>query len=726
MSNSNLIDDDKPSKWKIIVKVFSYVIRHPYSSLRLVNVYRLKKLYRIVFKENSTDAKNWIASRFPADKSAESPVIFPVVQSNDEIELEFLKSNSVSVSIVIPVFNQYRTTISCLQALFSHTGGVGYEVIIADDCSTDITSTIESRVKNIRVVRQAENKGFLKNCNNAIAQAKGKYIALLNNDTNVQKNWLQPLITLIEQDPQVGMVGPKFIFEDGGLQEAGGIIWQDASGWNYGRGQAPNLPEFNFVRETDYLSGACLLFEKSVWDKIGGFDERFCPAYYEDTDLAFEMRRLGLKVLYQPASVVVHFEGVSNGVSISSGIKKHQKINQEVFREKWHSELDRRHYPNAVNVFQARERSEGKRTVVFIDHYVPFYDKDAGSRSTFTYIKSMLKMGINVKFIPANFFPHQPYTSELQQLGVEVLYGEQYARGWKSWLKDNCKHIDIIYLHRPHVTEGFIDFLTSLEPTPKLIYFGHDLHYLRASREAEISGDKAILSSVEVWKKLELSIFNKVDKVYYPSEEEVKEVKKIAPNTDVTSIPLYLLEQPSSDKYVHNERSGLLFVGGFGHPPNIDAVVWFVEEVMPRILKIDPTICLHVVGSNVPNNIQSLQNDNVKIHGFLSDQELNKLYQQVRISVAPLRFGAGVKGKILEAIQAGLPIVTTPIGAEGIPVAERVMSISDSAIEMAESIINMNNDEQRCKTFIKRYADYIQSYFSKTSVQEVITRDFLN
>lgn len=165
--------------------------------------------------------------------------------------------------------------------------------------------------------------------------AFGDYLVFLNNDTEVRKGWLKALLDTFENNDDCGAVGCKLVYPDGKLQEAGGIIFSDGSGWNYGRGMDPNDPKFNFVREVDYCSGAALMVRKDLWDQIGGFDDRFAPAYYEDTDLCFEIRRRGYKVYYQPKSVVVHHEGVTAGTDITSGFKRYQLINREKFYEKW-------------------------------------------------------------------------------------------------------------------------------------------------------------------------------------------------------------------------------------------------------------------------------------------------------------------------------------------------------------------------------------------------------
>ena len=136
-------------------------------------------------------------------------------------------------------------------------------------------------------------------------------------------------------DDKVGAVGAKLLFPDGKLQEAGGIIWKNGFGWNYGRNKDPKESLYNFVREVDYCSASCLMVKKKIFDEVGGFDEIFKIAYCEDSDLCFTIRKHGYKVLYQPLAEVVHFEGSTQGTDINSGIKSQQLENQKVFYKKW-------------------------------------------------------------------------------------------------------------------------------------------------------------------------------------------------------------------------------------------------------------------------------------------------------------------------------------------------------------------------------------------------------
>ena len=704
------------------IQILKFVIANPYTTLQQANWFRIKRVAQRLFFGDAAQTASWIGERFPAAETGRLEVrLFTADELAEQLRFAVPKADEPLVSIIIPVYNQYRMTVSCLQSIVAHTQGIDYEVIIADDCSTDLTTSISDRISGLSIVKTPSNQGFLKNCNLATSTAKGKYIMLLNNDTNVQPAWLDHLLHTLMSD-KVGLVGPKLVFSDGVLQEAGGIVWQDGSGWNFGRGQDPMAPEFNYTRETDYISGACVLLETVLWKQLGGFDERFCPAYYEDTDLAFAIRALGLKVIYEPKSVVVHFEGVSNGTDLNSGMKKHQVKNRQVFLDKWQQTLKSDHFPNGQKLFHARDKSQAKKTIVFIDHYVPFFDKDAGSRSTFMYVKAMVALGYNVKFLGANFFPHQPYTQVLQNLGVEVLYGDRFARNWAKWFKDNATFIDTIYLHRPHITEDFIAELVALKPKPKLVYFGHDLHFVRAQRQFEITRDSTFQKESEDWYTREMAIMDRVNLVLYPSDQEVKRVQKEKPAITVEQLPLYQLAVPKP--YVQADRTGLLFVGGFNHTPNVDGLLWFVQHVLPLVLTRD--IQLHIVGSSAPQAILDLAGENIIVHGYLPDSELTSLYQGCRLSVVPLRYGAGVKGKVLEAMQAGVPIVTTPVGAEGIPEASSLFRIADSEMSFAKAIDELYNSEPLCQTLVASYQAVIHQHFSEKAIHTFIEQHFFD
>ena len=659
-------------------------------------------------------------------------------------KLKLPQTEEPLVSIIIPCYNQVGYTYSCIRSILENTDETKtpYEIVIADDVSQDATAEIGKYIEGLVISRNTENQGFLKNCNHAVEKARGKYLFFLNNDTKVTENWLCPLLKLIEEDESIGLVGSKLIYPDGRLQEAGGIIWSDGSGWNYGRLDDPEKPDYNYVKEVDYISGAAIMISRSLWDEIGGFDERYAPAYCEDSDLAFEVRKHGKRVVYQPQSVVIHFEGVSNGTDVEgTGLKQYQKVNQEKFRAKWAEELkSQSENTGNPNPFKARDRSQGKKCILVIDHYVPTWDKDAGSKTTLQYLKMFLKKGYSVKFLGDNFLHEEPYTSELEQMGIEVLYGAYYQTEIWDYIKKNKDMIDIAYLNRPHIAIKYIEFIKD-NTDIKCIYYGHDLHFMRLMREYELTDDIKIKREADYWKNIEFTVMYKADMSYYPSQLEVDAIHAIDETVKVKAITAYVFEDFKERKNRdYAKREGLLFVGGFAHPPNSDGVLWFAKDIFPKIREKLPNINFYIAGSKAGDEIKALGKDpeetGINVLGFVSDEELSELYDRTKITVVPLRYGAGVKGKVVEALYNGSCIVTTSVGAEGIPEAGSVMLISDSdpsdigerpekvAESFAELCVRLYDSDRECEALSAKTESFIKKYYSLEAAWDIIKDDF--
>ena len=637
-----------------------------------------------------------------------TPQVYPII--------EFPIYNNPSVSIVLPAYNGWELTYKCLESIMENTAGVSYEIIIGDDASTDETRNIKEYIKNIQVVRHEKNLEFLFNCNKAATYAKGDYILFLNNDTEVRPNWLSSMVELMERDSTIGMTGSKLVYPNGQLQEAGGIIWKDASGWNFGNRQNPDVSEFNYVKETDYISGASIMIRTSLWEKIGGFDIRFAPAYCEDSDLAFEVRKHGYKVVYQPLSEVIHFEGYTHGSDTEGGIKgseikEYQKLNGIKFYEKWKSVLDKEHFPNAEELFWARDKSFGKKTILVIDHYVPQFDKDAGSRTVFQYLKLFSALNFNVKFIGDNFYRHEPYTTVLQQLGIEVLYGPAYANNWQKWIKDNGDKFDFVWLNRPHISIKYIDFIKA-NTKARILYYGHDLHFVRELKQYEVEKRKELLASAEKWKEIETTLFNKADIILTPSTDEKKLIEGLGVTNNAQAIKPYIFDtipEPITD---FHHRKDILFIGGFTHQPNIDAVLWFIREVWPLITRKVADVKFIIVGSNAPKEVTELAGDNVIVKGFVTDEQLDRLYSEVKLVVVPLRYGAGVKGKTVEAMHRGLPLVATTFGVEGLPGNPSFITAQDTEKGFADETCRLYNlSDEELMALSKKEISYIHDHF---------------
>ena len=243
------------------------------------------------------------------------------------------------VSVVVPVYNQVPTTLECLRSLVGAiTEKAKIEVVVVDDASTDPQAERLRVLPGITYHRNRVNVGFVGSCNTGAQLARGRFLVFLNSDTLVTPGWLEHLVGTL-QCPGVGLVGASLRYPDGRLQEAGGLVFADASGWNYGRNGHPSDPRYCTRRDSHYCSGAALAVTRERFIALGGFDVRFAPGYYEDTDLAMRVRADGARVVYEPEAVVVHLEGASAGTDTTKGMKAAQVVNRECFQERWRETL---------------------------------------------------------------------------------------------------------------------------------------------------------------------------------------------------------------------------------------------------------------------------------------------------------------------------------------------------------------------------------------------------
>ena len=648
---------------------------------------------------------------------------YRIITTNYSIESKLLilkKFEAPNVSIIIPIYNQIELTIQCLYSISEHTKNVSYEVIIGDDGSMPNDLQRLKNIKNLKIISNEGTRGFIGNCNSAANTARGKYLLFLNNDTQVTENWLEPLLRTFKNDPSAGVVGSKLIYPDGSLQESGGILWEDGSGWNYGRNDDPDKPEYNYLRETDFVSGASLMIPTELFQTFGGFDSHYTPAYYEDTDLCFKARAAGHKVLVQPASVVIHHEGKSNGTSLDSGLKQYQVQNQQKFKQRWINELTTHHFQNGKNLFHARGRTRYKKVMVVIDHYVPHFDQDAGSRSTWQYICLFLKMGYAVKFIGDNFYPHQPYTQQLQDMGVEVLYGDWYHDNIHNWLTMESGNIDYIFTNRSHITVKYLKTFAKMKQT-HVLYYGHDLGSLRNERKYQLSKNVSDLKASQRETELEATIWEIVDTVYYPSEVETEIVKQRMPNARALTLPLNIYT-PAPSNYAQSieQRKDIIFVGGFGHPPNEEAVLWFLDNCWPTIHAAIPDARFVCIGNKPPEYLRKRANQDIVITGWVSDEALEDWYGKARIVAVPLLHGAGIKGKVIEAMLHGVPLLMTSIAAEGLPGVDACGTIADTAEDFSQQVINCYQDTHTLKNMSEATFDYIDRNFSQSTATAAI------
>jgi GT2 family glycosyltransferase len=619
------------------------------------------------------------------------------------------------VSIIIPTYGKLDYTLGCLASIAAHPPQATIEVIVIDDATPGTETGRLAEVDGIRLIVNTHNLGFLRSCNAAALVADGEFLLFLNNDTQVLAGWLDPLLVPFQSRSDVGAVGSMLLDQDGRLQEAGCIIWADGSGWNYGRLDDPSRPVYNYLREVDYCSGASLMVPRALFNRLDGFDDTYAPAYCEDSDLAFRLRDQGYRVLYQPRSRVVHFEGVSHGKSLNEGIKAFQIRNQQTFRVRWQAVLSRDHLPNGTHVMRARDRAKLRGTVLVIDHYVPEPDRDAGSRTMLCCIRALQQAGMVVKFWPQNLHYSPGYTDALQDMGVEVAYGGN-SDSFPEWLAQNGGDLDVALIARPNVAT---DFLPALKRHGgiNLLYYGVDLHFQRMRLQAQVLDDSSIARQADAMEQLERSIWRQVDVVLYPSDEETA-VVAAAGATARTLLP-YCFSDFARPRSPGRERS-VLFVGSFGHPPNQEAVFSFVRHMLPSILARVPDAKLAIVGSNPPPEVLALASDVITVAANASDAELHAAYRDARVAVVPLRYGAGVKLKVVEAMREGLPLVTTSIGAQGLAGLDSIASVCDDLALFVDAVARLLTDDALWTERSAAEIDYVTARYSEAAFRQAL------
>lgn len=619
----------------------------------------------------------------------------PAQPTATEAERESLRAGdtvgTVRVTVVVPVHGHWALTEQCLRALELTEARDRSRVVVVDDASGDDTLEQLTRFPWVSVRVLPANLGFPRACNAGAADANTDYLLILNNDTEPLPGFLDALVELADSDSAIAIVGSRLVYPDGRLQEAGGIVWADGTAANYGRGGSPDDPEYLHVRDVDYCSAASILVRTKFFHEVGGFDSRYERGYYEDADLAFTARSRSMRVVYQPKSVVIHVEGGTHGTDPSAGIKRFQERNRQVFQEKWDRQLNDQPRPEEVPLRVAATRGP-RRTVLYVDYQILTPNRDSGSLRSWELLRLIRDLGHETVFAAENGNPFSVDAEALRQAGTMVLGNEREIR---SFLRRAREGLDCVFLARVDVAHRWQPWLSARYPDLPIVFDTVDLHHLRESMGARVVESATALKASQRTEAIELDLVRRCAATLVVSDNERRYLEE-----RVTSAAVFTVGNVHHrvlDVRGPESRGGLIFVGSFLHTPNVDGIRWFLDDVWNLLPPDIQAAGLDVVGQAPPVDLIETSPPGVRFLGWVPD--ITPLLARARVSIAPLRFGAGVKGKVGEAWSHGLPVVGTTIAMDSmVEPGSPAHLVGDSPTEFARTVELVYRDEPMWRT----------------------------
>jgi GT2 family glycosyltransferase len=606
-------------------------------------------------------------------------------------ELRFTQHDRPAVSVLLVLHNRAELTWRCLQSLREHAS-VPTELVIVDNGSTDETPRLLERVRGAHVIRSGENGGFLLGCNQAAEAARGTYLLFLNNDTELQPGSLTAAIETIERDASVGAVGGRLVFPDGRLQEAGSIIWNDGSCLGYGRGDSPWKPEYSFVRDVDFCSAAFLLTPRRLFLELGGFDRRYQPAYYEDADYCVRLWKAGKRVVYNPRAVVTHVEfGSSNSAGTAVAMQLERR---EMFVEAHREWLAGQVPPSTEGVLRARDRHRAGQRILVIDDRVPHASIGFGFPRAVSLLTTLADLGHFVTLLPTTGVGEtwERVYADIP-LSIEVLQ-EHGSRGVVELFRERAAYYDCIVVSRSHnmaLLRAKLGQPDQWMRGARVVYDAEAITAERDIRQRRVMGEAVSEAEAQRLVEAELALARGTDAVLAVSAQERRQFDTVIPGR--VHVVSHLIERAPTMRPFH-ARSGLLFVGSFHElSPNADAVIWLVTRVLPLLReRVGEQVPLTIVGQDPPDDVKRLQGDDVKVAGPVAD--LEPLYDQARVFVAPTRFAAGIPFKVGHAAAHGLPVVCTSLLADQLEWQDGVeLLVADAPASFAAACDALYRDE---------------------------------
>jgi GT2 family glycosyltransferase len=626
------------------------------------------------------------------------------------------------LSIIIVTFNNAHDTFACLSSLqMEATSAI--EIIIIDNNSTDQTTPLLNATSGLRIIKNRENLHFLRAAIQGAASAAGELLLFLNNDTVLLPGALQTTIESFKNHPRLGVLGARLIHLNGKLQEVGGSVLPDGSTIGNGVGEHPLAVPYLLQRSVDYCSGAFLATPRELWIRIGGFDLRYSPAYYEDVDYCISAQELGFEVLIEPRITVLHAEGaVGNN---STNARQLMLANRQKFAEKHAEYLKKRpHEHPHKRSFQPPAVAD-TRNVLIIDDFFPRTISGQGAPRSRRIVDFLISQGCRITFVALN----ESLGSSLNEIpDSPALHCRAIFRGTSllEFLALNAASYGTIIISRPHNMEDF-HAVRSEYPicasNASIIYDAEAVFALREIRKQQrLQKVNYTAEEIERIVSQEILRVKKADQFWAVSEAEALEFLKRG--LEPVRVLGYGVEVSGRVSNL-SSRSGLLFVGPIvsTDTPNGEGFAWYKSEVLPYLRAYQGPGSVKTTHVGIDKSAESVRDPLLLPIGQMND--LFALYQAARVFVAPVHFGSGIPIKVIEAVAHGLPIVTTSYVASqlGWNHGEELL-IADEPMAFSEEILRLIQDDrlwlslhERARERVKR--EYCLEQFHRTILESL-------
>jgi len=591
--------------------------------------------------------------------------------------LHFDLQDQPVVSAIVSADSGTRSLFLVLRALARNIDAdEPLEIIVMDHDASVSTLRFIRSCSGIRIASSSAplKKGDALDA--AIALVRGKYVHFLR-DARLTPRSLKPLLRTVTGESDIAAATSQIRSVSNVIVEAGSDLQPTGRVIPWGAGCKSNDPRVNYVRDVLCSSMSSLLVSRQALRSVGNFAALKTSADCAQA-LCTALRKHGLRIVYQPESVAL----VPNARAASPA-------------------------------FSAAQTAQRERALLVIDDYVPFFDRSAGGKRMFEILNIMRALRRHIIFMPDEGGAHQPYTRLLQQLGIEVQYRWR-RRSLAEEIRALRDRVEIAWLSRPHVCAKYLPVLRN-DSRIRVIFDTVDLHYRRLAFGEAVEGTS---SGWHRMRDLELELARNADHTIVTTEDDRRSLAAEGIRA-ITIVPV-IQRARSGPSPGFASRRDLLFLGNYVHKPNEDAVRWLCAQIMPIVSHDLPEVLLTLAGAQPTPKVFALSSKVVRVPGYVPD--LQPVLDRHRIFVAPLRYGAGIKGKVIEALAYGIPVVTTTVGAQGISLRHgRDALLADTPEQFAESVIQLYRNADLWHT-LSQNGRNVATQFTPEAIRPVIAR----